>query len=106
MQKLIIIPALLISLLVTACQEKEIWIDVRTQEEFDSGHLAEAIHIPHEQIAERIAEVTENKDAAIHVYCRSGGRSGKAKVALDTLGFTNVINEGGYEDILKKRQAK
>jgi len=96
----------LAGLLLGACSDEaeEVWIDVRTQEEWDSGHLEEAVHIPHEQIAARISEVTANKDATIHLYCRSGGRAGRAKSALEELGFTNVTNDGGYEDILKKRE--
>jgi len=93
-------------LIFTSCSKKtdEIWIDVRTQEEFDSGHLEEAFHIPHEQIAGRISELTNNKDATIHLYCRSGGRAGRAKKTLKELGFLNVHNDGGYEEIVKNRQ--
>ena len=100
---------LALALLFSACSENnsdEFWIDVRTQEEFDSGHLEEAILIPHDQIAARIAEVTQNKDAVIHLYCRSGGRAGRAKTALEELGFTQIINEGGYNEIQEKRMAK
>ena len=43
-------------------------IDVRSQEEWDSGHLDDAIHIPHTEIVEGIAKVTDNKDAKICVY--------------------------------------
>ncbi len=94
------------SLFFSACTEssEDIWIDVRTQEEWDSGHLEEAIHIPHEEIAARISEITSSKDATIHLYCRSGGRAGRAKSALEAIGFKNVVNDGGYEDIVKSRQ--
>jgi phage shock protein E len=78
---------------------KVIVIDVRSQEEWDSGHVEQAIHIPHTEIAERISEVTDNKDAEIVVYCAVGGRAGKAKTTLETLGFTNVENAGGYDDV-------
>ena len=107
MKQISLVLALAISsFLSTACTESsnDIWIDVRTQEEWDSGHLEEAIHIPHEEIAARISEVTSNKDATIHLYCRSGGRAGRAKSALEAIGFTNVVNDGGYEDIMKNRQ--
>ena len=107
MKQISLVLALAISsFLSTACTENsnDIWIDVRTQEEWDSGHLEEAIHIPHEEIAARISEVTSNKDATIHLYCRSGGRAGRAKSALEAIGFTNVVNDGGYEDIMKNRQ--
>jgi phage shock protein E len=74
-------------------------IDVRTQAEWDSGHVERAIHIPHGEIANRINEVTSDKNAEIVVYCAAGSRAGRAKVALEQLGFTNVENAGGYDDI-------
>ncbi|MGB7348028.1 MAG: rhodanese-like domain-containing protein [Pirellulaceae bacterium] len=80
----------------------EFVIDVRSQDEWDSGHVQKAVHIPHTQIAERIAEVTEKKDAKIVIYCAVGGRAGTAKTALEKLGYTNVINAGGFDDIKTK----
>ena len=47
---------------------KEIVIDVRSQEEWDSGHLDQAVHIPHTEIAERIEEVTSDKSAKLVLY--------------------------------------
>lgn len=74
-------------------------IDVRSKEEWDTGHIETAVLIPHTEIAERIGEVTDNKDAKIVLYCAVGGRAGKAKTALENLGFTNVENGGGYDDM-------
>ncbi|MCO8123118.1 rhodanese-like domain-containing protein [Stieleria sp. TO1_6] len=74
-------------------------IDVRSQEEWDDGHVEQAVHIPHTEIADRIGEVTDDKNAKIVVYCAVGGRAGKAKTKLEELGFTNVENAGGYDDI-------
>lgn len=79
-----------------------ILIDVRTKEEWDTGHAATALHIPHDEISDRITEVTSDKDAEIVLYCKSGGRAGRAKSALEELGFTNVENAGGYEDIQER----
>ena len=106
--KLLLLTVLVSSFLFQACTEEteEFWIDVRTQEEFDAGHLENVSHIPHEQIAARISEVTDNKAATIHLYCRSGGRAGRAKTALEELGFTNIINAGGYEEILKSQPSE
>jgi phage shock protein E len=81
------------------------WIDVRTAEEYAAGHVSQAVNIPYEEIAQRISEVTTEKDAEIYVYCRSGRRSGIAKAALDEAGFTRVVNAGGLEDALKKAAA-
>jgi phage shock protein E len=77
------------------------WIDVRTADEFSAGHVDDAVNIPYGEITERIAEVTQNKDELIYVYCRSGRRSGIAKDMLDEAGFTNVVNLGGLEDARK-----
>ena len=52
--------------------------------------------------AEGIVAVTEDKDASIYVYCRSGRRSGIAKETLEGLGFTQVVNVGGIEQAMKK----
>lgn len=77
-------------------------IDVRSKEEWDTGHVETAAHIPHTEIAERIAEVTTDKSAKIMIYCAAGGRAGKAKEVLEGLGYTTVENGGGYDDIKDK----
>ena len=76
-----------------------IWIDVRSTEEFNAGHLPGSLNIVHTEIAGKIAEVTQDKNAEIQLYCRSGRRSGLAEAELQTLGFTNVHNAGGYEEL-------
>ena len=81
---------------------KGVWIDVRSAEEFNTGHLQDAINIPHEQILDRIQAVSPDKDAPINLYCRSGRRAEVALNALKKAGYTNVTNHGGYEDLVKK----
>ncbi len=86
--------------------EKQAWqeirngallVDVRSQEEYDAGHLEGALLIPYDQIPERLAEFGEDKNHSIVVYCRSGKRAGVAEKTLREAGFTNVLNAGGYE---------
>jgi phage shock protein E len=79
-----------------------LWIDVRTSDEFNAGHIKGAAHIPYEEIAARISEVTSDKTAALHLYCRSGNRSGIAQQTLLAMGFKNAVNEGGYEDLVRR----
>lgn len=81
---------------------KPLVIDVRTQAEWDEGHLEIATHIPLDQITDRIGEVASDKDQKIYLHCRSGGRSGQAKVELQKLGYTSVENAGGLEDARAK----
>lgn len=79
-----------------------IWIDVRTPDEFQAGHLRDAMNIPVEQVAEKIAAVVPDKHTPIHVYCRSGRRSEAALQELVKLGYTNVTNQGTYQDLINK----
>ena len=81
---------------------KGIWIDVRSAEEFNSGHLQNAVNIPHDQIIEGIKVVSSDKNAPINLYCRSGRRAEVALNELKKAGYTNVTNHGGYDDLVKK----
>ena len=79
-------------------KEGYIILDVRTQEEYDQGHIPGAIVISHEKIAEKAEEVLTDKDQLILVYCRSGRRSKIAAEALVELGYTNIKEFGGIID--------
>ena len=79
-------------------KEGYIILDVRTQEEYDQGHIPGAIVISHEEIAEKAEEVLTDKDQLILVYCRSGRRSKIAAEALVELGYTNIKEFGGIID--------
>lgn len=72
-------------------------VDVRTPEEFESGHVTASVNIPLDQVAERLDEF-EGKDHIV-VFCRSGSRSGMAKAILAQNGFANVTNGGTWEDV-------
>ena len=70
-------------------------LDVRTQEEYASGHIPGAICIPNETIgSEEIPELPD-KDQLILVYCRSGNRSKQASQKLAEQDYTNVVEFGG-----------
>ena len=73
-------------------------LDVRTQEEYDEGHILGAIVISHEEIEEKAEDVLTDKDQLILVYCRSGRRSKIAAEALVELGYTNIKEFGGIID--------
>ena len=79
-------------------EEGYVILDVRTQEEYDQGHIPGAIVISHEEIAEKAEEVLTDKDQLILVYCRSGRRSKIAAEALVELGYTNIKEFGGIID--------
>ena len=81
-----------------------IWIDVRTMDEYNGGHVSEAVNIPYTEIAEGISALTGDKGASIYVYCRSGRRSGIAKETLEGLGYTQVVKVGGINDAMKQSE--
>ena len=73
-------------------------LDVRTQEEYDQGHIPGAIVIPHEEIEAKAESVLQDKSQLILVSCRSGRRSKIAAEALVKLGYTNIKEFGGIID--------
>ena len=76
--------------------QEVIILDVREQDEYDSGHIPGAVLLPVGTIDETTAaEVIPEKDSAVLVYCRSGNRSKTASSALAELGYTNIYEFGG-----------
>ena len=76
----------------------QIIVDVRTQEEYDSGHIPGAICIPNESIGTEHPEELPDLDQVILVYCRSGNRSKQAAQKLFDMGYINVYEFGGIND--------
>ena len=76
-------------------QTDHLILDVRTAEEYRSGHIPDAVNIPNETIGSSAIPNLPNKDQRIFVYCRSGNRSKQAAGKLAKLGYTNVFEIGG-----------
>jgi len=79
--------------------ESALLTDVRTKEEFESGHTEGAKHMPYKEIGVRIGELTDDTSREIVLCCRSGRRSGVAQKTLAGMGFENAVNAGGYVDL-------
>lgn len=75
-----------------------ILLDVRTKEEYDSGHIKDALLIPVDTLEAEAEKLIKDKDAVIFVYCRTGRRSTNAADILVKLGYKNVYNLGGIVD--------
>jgi phage shock protein E len=76
-------------------------IDVRTQDEYNAGHLkvADQHHdILNGDFAQQLDSLDKNE--TYYLYCRSGNRSGKATQMMKDNGFENVYNIGGYSDLV------
>ena len=72
-------------------ENEAVVIDVRNSEEYDTGHIRDAINIP----LDNIDSITYDKDTVIIVYCASGMRSANAAKTLINEGYTNVYNLDG-----------
>lgn len=81
-------------------QQGGVVIDVRTPEEFSSGHYHSALNIPLNQLKSRLNEIPDKRVPLI-VYCASGMRSETAKKILLHAGFTDVSNAGGLGNMPK-----
>ena len=75
-------------------KENAVLIDVRTKEEYNEGHIEDAINIPHTEIN----KINYDKDTVIIVYCRSGNRSNLAAEELVSLGYTNIYDLGSIDN--------
>lgn len=69
------------------------FLDVREKNEFENGHIKDALNIPLSELRERMNEIP--KEHPIYVHCRSAQRSYNAVMALQNSGFTQVYNVSG-----------
>jgi phage shock protein E len=83
----------------TLAQPGVVLLDVRTPEEFSSGHLRNArnINFRAADFATQVSQLDPTKTYVL--YCASGNRSGKAAVLFQEKGIKNVINAGGFKTL-------
>ena len=79
-------------------------IDVRTEAEWNTGHLEGALHIEWQDILEISSDIPKDKE--IYLYCRSGNRSGKATKILLDAGYINAKNAGSISEASKLLNTK
>ena len=105
------VAVLLISILISSCaigqitndididefrkkmvSEKYVLVDVRTEKEFDDGHIEDALNIDYfsDTFSDEISNI--GLENPVLVYCRSGNRSGKSMKIMSDLGFKEVYN--------------
>jgi len=91
---------------ITAEEAKEIMdsggeyilLDVRTDAEYNEGHIEGAILIPDYEIKDRAESELPDKTSVILIYCRSGRRSANVAYELAAMGYTKVYDFGGIID--------
>ena len=72
-------------------------VDVRSVEEYRTGHIPSSHNFPVDQIKD-IARLIPKKETSVFVYCQSGRRAARAKDKMAAMGYTNVKSIGGIED--------
>jgi len=77
--------------------QEAIFIDVRTKQEYDTGHIPGAILLPDDDVEALAPFLLPDKDVLTIVYCQRGGRSQSAADVLVSMGYTNVCNLGGID---------
>lgn len=73
-------------------------LDVRTESEYNDGHIEGSVLIPDTDIKELAPEILTDTNATILVYCRSGARSKVASELLIEMGYQNIMDFGGIID--------
>lgn len=68
-------------------------LDVRSEQEYQEGHLEGSINLP----VNRIPTISLPKENPVFVYCLSGGRAGRAVTFLNKMGY-DAVNIGGIAD--------
>ena len=79
-------------------------IDVRSQSEYESGHVPGAIHLPFYSLWTRQSEIRSPKDEQVILYCEHGPRAGIAKFDLWTAGFEKILYLEGHMSGWKERK--
>ena len=75
--------------------KKIVLIDVRDKEEFDAGHLPNAINVSRGLLEFKIGGAIPDKNSEIILYCRTGARSALATLVLNQMGYINAKNMAG-----------
>lgn len=85
-------------------REVPLILDVRSEVEYNSGHIPGAIHIPHRDLLDRLDELAAFKTQPVILYCEAGVRAGIAEATLADAGFQQVIHLAGDMQEWRRRE--
>ena len=77
-----------------------ILLDVRSNQEYNEGHLQGAINIPDYELRNRVERELPKKNQLVVIYCQYGGRSRNAYNMMKKMGYTNIYNLSGGLDMI------
>jgi len=79
--------------------ENPLWLDVRTIGEVQEGTVPGSLHIDIAILSEQLHQLEPHRTRRILCFCRSGGRSQRAREILTAHGYTLAVNVGGFDDL-------
>lgn len=79
--------------------EGAVLLDVRTSQEYLAGHIPAAKNVDVARI-DQVGALIPDKDTPVFVYCKGGMRARKAREAMESMGYTNVKNIGGFDSYI------
>jgi rhodanese-related sulfurtransferase len=97
-----ITPQLLLTLLQK--QQAPLILDVRSQQEYQHGHIEGAVNISYDQLETQSALLNDYKQQPIIVYCRSGRRAQVAYQILQQQGFSQLVDLQGHMNLWQQKQ--
>jgi rhodanese-related sulfurtransferase len=88
-------------------QQEVIFLDVRTTLEWLRGHIKGAVHIPYDEVPEKVTSMIPDRSISVITYCASGGRASHVIDAMRKLGYTVVpVVDGGYRQLIANGMEK
>jgi len=82
---------------VPTLQQEVIFLDVRSDSEWNAGHIKGAIHVPFNKAAQQVPSLMPDRSVPIIAYCSGGGRAASVVKSLRKQGYTVVpVTRGGF----------
>jgi molybdopterin/thiamine biosynthesis adenylyltransferase/rhodanese-related sulfurtransferase len=82
-----------------ASEDGSLFVDVREPDEWDEGHIPDAVYTGRGRLEQRIEGLVPDKSRPLVVYCSAGNRSAFSVKVLEELGYENVVNlASGFSD--------
>jgi len=95
-------PETLLNLL--QANQTPIILDVRSHQEYQTGHITKAVNIPYDQLTMNADWLHDNQHKEVIIYCRSGRRAQRAYQILQSKGFTQLVMLKGHMNLWQQSQ--
>nr|WP_314582414.1 rhodanese-like domain-containing protein [uncultured Pseudomonas sp.] len=84
---------------VAAIKEGKLAIDVRSQSDYESGTVLNAVRVDDRRLVNQLKQVMTDRNLVLVIFSSSDARAGKAQDKLVKAGYTSIINGGSYDEL-------